>query len=441
MKVTFIMPCVGRKSGKTYVRTWQMEPLVIAVLSALTPKTIERRFFDDRIEEIDFDEPTDIAAITVETYTARRSYQIAAAFRKRGVAVVLGGFHVTLMPDEATPHADAVVIGEAEECWPRLLDEFAYGRLASRYTSVNRPDLRGLQPDRGIYGNRNYVNISLIESGRGCRYGCEFCSISSFFRGTFRTRPTEDVLHELGTLDRKRIVFFVDDNIAADPLQCRELFGAMIPLKIKWVGQVSIDIARNQELLALMKKSGCLGVLVGFESLEPGNLRTMRKGVNNQARDFSNCLELFRKYGLVVYGTFLFGYDHDTENTFRNTYRFVQKHRLFFAAFNHLVPFPGTPLYRRLEEEGRLLYDRWWLDPEYTFGKVAFRPRAMRAEQVSRLCLKYRKKVYAPFSILWRSLDLRSNCRTLSLALAYFTMNFLSGRDVKRRQDLPLGDR
>jgi len=441
MKVTFIMPRVGRKSGKTYVRTWQMEPLVIAVLSALTPETIERRFFDDRIEEIDFDEPTDIAAITVETYTARRSYQIAAAFRKRGVPVVLGGFHVTLMPDEASAHADAVVIGEAEESWPRLLADFASGRLASRYTSVNRPDLRGLQPDRGIYGNRDYVNISLIESGRGCRYGCEFCSISSFFRGTFRTRPTKDVVTELGTLDRKRIVFFVDDNIAADPLQCRELFSAMIPLNIKWVGQVSIDIARNEELLALMKKSGCLGVLVGFESLEPGNLRTMRKGVNNQARDFGNCLDLFRTYGLVVYGTFLFGYDHDTEDTFRNTYRFVQKHRLFFAAFNHLVPFPGTPLYRRLEEEGRLLYDRWWLDPEYTFGKVAFRPRAMSAEQVSRWCLKHRKKVYALLSILWRSLDLRSNCRTLPLALAYFTMNLLSGRDVKRRQDLPLGDR
>ncbi|MBN1760787.1 MAG: B12-binding domain-containing radical SAM protein [Chitinispirillaceae bacterium] len=441
MKVTFIMPRVGRKSGKTYVRTWQMEPLVIAVLSALTPETIERRFFDDRIEEIDFEEPTDIAAITVETYTARRSYQIAAAFRKRGVPVVLGGFHVTLMPDEASAHADAVVIGEAEESWPRLLADFASGRLASRYTSVTRPDLRGLQPDRGIYGNRDYVNISLIESGRGCRYGCEFCSISSFFRGTFRTRPTKDVVTELGTLDRKRIVFFVDDNIAADPLQCRELFGAMIPLNIKWVGQVSIDIARNQELLALMKKSGCLGVLVGFESLEPGNLRTMRKGVNNQARDFGNCLDLFRTYGLVVYGTFLFGYDHDTEDTFRKTYRFVQKHRLFFAAFNHLVPFPGTPLYRRLEEEGRLLYDRWWLDPEYTFGKVAFRPRAMSAEQVSRWCLKHRKKVYALLSILWRSLDLRSNCRTLPLALAYFTMNLLSGRDVKRRQDLPLGDR
>ncbi len=439
MKVTFIMPCVGKKPGRQYVKTWQMEPLVIAVLSSLTPPDVERVFYDDRLETIPYDDTTDLVAITVETYTARRSYQIAAEYRKRGVPVVMGGFHVTLMPEEALEHADAIVVGEAEELWPKLLDDFKNEKLQKRYWADHRPDLKGIFPDRSIYTEKKYTNITLVETGRGCRFACEFCSIASFFNHSFSYRPPEDVITELDSLQSSNIVFFVDDNIAADNDRLKTLLTGMREKNIKWVGQVSINVAKDEKLVDLMKKSGCLGILIGFESMEKGNLKSMGKGVNNSAQDYNRALSIFRRFGLVIYGTFIFGYDYDTRDTFRRTYAFAQKHRFFFTAFNHVVPFPGTPLYKRLENEKKLIYNRWWLEDGYHFGDLAFRSKGLQPSEISALCLKYRKKMYSLPSIIRRGLDFHCNCRTPYLATAFFALNALSGKDVSRRQGLPLG--
>ena len=439
MKVTFIFPCIGRHTtGQSYLKGWSMEPLAIAVLSALTPAHIERTFYDDRIEQIPFDEPTDLVAISVETYTARRAYQIAAEYRKRAVPVVVGGFHPSFMPEEAMQNADAVVVGEAENIWPQVLEDCSNGQLQKKYQADKKPVLDNLQVDRSIYADKKYLKLSLVETGRGCNFSCEFCSITSFFQHSHRSRPIKEVIAELQTL-HNRHVFFVDDNIGADIDHAKKLFQALIPLKIRWTSQMSINIANDEAALALMKKSGCVGVLIGFESLDARSLNRIGKTVNHGGVDYSARLARLRKHGISVYGTFIFGYDTDTEQSFQTTLDFARQEKIFLAAFNHLVPFPGTALYTRLQSEGKLLDEQWWLSPSYRFGDVAFQPEKMTPEQLARLCFSYRRQFYSLASILQRSLDFQANCRSLYMDRLYFSQNIFNGSEVRKRQGLPLG--
>jgi len=440
MKVTFIVPAVGRKKGIPYVRTWQMEPLAIAMLSALTPPGIEKRFFDDRLETIDYDEPTDLVALSVETFTAQRAYQIAARYRARKIPVVMGGFHPTLVPEDALEHADAIVMGEAEETWPQLLSDFSAGKLQRRYQQQGRPSLAGCFPDRSIYRDKTYQPIGLVETARGCTFNCDFCSITKFYKRSHRQRPVADVVKEVAGLGQ-RYIFFTDDNIGVNRERFRELLTALVPLKIFWSAQVSIDIAKDDDLLRLMRQSGCICILIGFETLNPAVLEQMDKSVNGQAEIYEAAGRAFRKYGIGIYGTFVFGYDDDGPESFQKTLEFAQRHGFFFTAFNHLVPFPGTPLYERLQREGRLLHAKWWLSKEYRFGDVAFRVKGMSEQQLAALCYQFRQRFYGPLSILKRLKNWRANGRSLRRLFLFVSLNLLSRNDVAGRQQLPLGER
>ncbi len=438
MKVTFILPSVGRVAGEPYPRGWQMEPLSMATLSALTPPELDRAFYDDRLDEIPYDEPTDLVALNAETYTAQRAYQIADRFRRRGVPVVLGGFHPTLVPDEAAGHADAILTGESEDVWPELLADRSCGTLKPRYASPRRPELGNIQPDRSIYQGKDYLGLSLVETARGCPHECEFCSIARFYQRSYTSRPIEAVVEEIRSLP-DRTVFFVDDNFGADRQRAAQLLEALIPLRIRWACQMSLDVASDPVLLDLMQRSGCTMALVGFESLDEETVATMHKRVNAGGLPYGEAIRRLRRHGVSVYGTLVFGYDNDTEASFEHAYRFVLQNKLFLAAFNHLVPFPGTAVFERLAREGRLLDDRWWLSEEYRFGDVAFRPAQMSAERLAELCFLYRRKFYGLGSILRRGFDLRANCRGAFKALVYWTSNIGSRREVGRRQGLPLG--
>src|SRR5438093_379946 len=226
MRVTLIHPCIGRHRGdRSYIRTWQMEPLPAATLAGLTPKGIEVRFYDDRMEAIPFDETTDLVALSVETYTARRAYQIASEYRKRRVPVVMGGFHATLCPEEVARYAEAVVCGEAERTWPEVLDDARHGRLQKLYRQQGRPSLAGLKPDRSIFLGKRYLPIGLVEAGRGCHFKCEFCAVQTVFGSTQTRRPVDEILAELETLkDHRKLFFFVDDNITSNLAQAKEFF-------------------------------------------------------------------------------------------------------------------------------------------------------------------------------------------------------------------------
>jgi radical SAM superfamily enzyme YgiQ (UPF0313 family) len=438
VKVTFIMPAVGLKAGCPYVRTWQMEPLAIATLSALTPSNIEKRFFDDRLEDIDYDESTDLVALSVETFTARRAYQIAARYRQKGVPVVMGGFHPTLAPDDSLEHADAIVMGEAENTWPQLLSDFSAGTMKPRYERGTRPSLEHRFPDRSIYRDKTYQPIALVETARGCRFKCEFCSVTQFFNQSHQQRPVADVVKEVSELGR-RYIFFTDDNIGVNKERFRELLTSLVPLKISWAAQVSIDIARDADLLRLMRRSGCVCVLIGFETLNPAVLSQMDKAVNAQGEIYESACAAFRKHSIGIYGTFIFGYDNDGQESFQKTFEFAKRHGFFFTAFNHLVPFPGTPLYDRLKREGRLLHDKWWLSKDYRFGDVAFRVKGMSERQLVEMCYRFRQRFYGPGSIIRRMTNWRTNCRSLRRLFLYVSLNLLSRNDVAGRQQLPLG--
>ena len=217
MKLTLVHPAIGRKPGVNYMRSWQMEPLPIASLAGLTPKGVEISFYDDRMEAIDFDKPADLVAIPVETYTAKRAYQIASEFRARKVPVVMGGFHATLAPKEVGKYAEAIVIGEAENLWHRVIDDARSGRLQPVYKSNEQPDMADVRYDRSVFAGKNYLPIGLIETGRGCKFPCDFCAIQTFFDRTARHRPIEAIYEDLAALkDKTKLFFFVDDNFAAD---------------------------------------------------------------------------------------------------------------------------------------------------------------------------------------------------------------------------------
>jgi radical SAM superfamily enzyme YgiQ (UPF0313 family) len=441
MRLTIIHPCIGRRRDeRNYVRTWQMEPLPAATLAGLTPRDVDVRFYDDRMETIPFDEATDLVAMSVETYTAKRAYQIATEYRRRGVPVVMGGFHPSLCPDEVAQYAEAVVTGEAEELWPRVVDDARHGRLEKFYRAKGRTSLKGLRPDRSIFRGKRYLPIGLVEAGRGCHFKCDFCAVQTVFNSSQTRRPADEIVSEIASIRKgRKLFFFVDDNITSNFAQAKDFLRELIPLGIRWVGQASINAAHDEEFLDLLVRSGCQGVLIGFESLNPANLAAMNKSFNTARGGFSTALENLRRHQIRVYGTFVFGYDHDTPESFDRTVEFAEEHAFYIAAFNHLTPFPGTPLYRRLLDEGRLLYEAWWLDDHYKYNFIPFQPNGMAPEDLRQGCLSARRQFYSWPSIFRRGLD-SVNRSNGFMWRNFYLINQMHRGDVSLRDDYPLGD-
>lgn len=440
-KVTIIHPCVGRYPGmKKYIRTWKMEPIPAAMVAALLPDDVSVAFYDDRFEVIPYDDPTDIVTISVETYTARRAYQIASEFRKRGVPVVMGGFHATLCPEEVGQYCESLVVGEAEATLPQVIEDYRNGPPRRVYKAESRPPMV-TTPNRAIFqGKRGYLPIRLVEFARGCRFKCDFCAIQSYFDATHNHRHVEAVVEEVKRVRRfGQMIFFIDDNITSNIDAAKELMRALIPLKIRWVSQSAINVAYDAEALDLMKRSGCQGVLVGFESLHEGTLKQMNKGFNLMKGGPREALANFRKFGLRIYGTFIFGYDHDTVDTFATSLNFAKEEGMFIAAFNHITPFPGTPLYGRMKSEGRLIYDAWWLDERYRYNMIPFQPAGMSPEELAAGCVKARKDFYAWSSIFQRAAK-RVNYRDPFMLANFIAINAMHQFDVAGRNGLPLGD-
>lgn len=440
MRITIIHPAIGHRVGEKYIRSWQMEPLPAAVIAGLTPKDIDIRFYDDRMELIPFDEKTDAVVMSIETYTAKRAYQIATEYRKRQVPVIFGGFHATLLPEEVEQYAESVVIGEAEYIWQEVIDDLRHDTLQKRYQSGRRPDLRDIRVDRSIFSGKQYLPIGLVETGRGCRFPCDFCAIQTFFERSHRQRPFDKIMAEIRELkDRNKVFFFVDDNFAGNIKTAKPLLKELSSLNIRWITQMSINAAHDEEFLSLLSKSGCTGVLIGFESLNPDNLRSMKKNFNMMKSGYEGAIRNLQKYNIRIYATFVFGYDHDDQKSFADSVDFAIEQRFYIAAFNHLTPFPGTALYQRLQMENRLRYEAWWLDDAYRYNEVPFWTRKLQPEDITQLCVQSRKRFYSVSSIVKRGLA-SINRGDGFMFRNFFPINFMHSTEINKRNGYPLGD-
>jgi len=433
MKIILIKSNMHKEKSKGV-----MQPLFAAALLALTPDDIEVKLYDDRIEDIPFDEYTDMVAISIETFCAKRSYEIASEYKKRGVKVVAGGFHPTILPDETSEYVDSVVIGDAENVWPEIICDLKEGKLKKLYSSENNTSDIEPKFDRRIFLNKSYGPIELVQWGRGCPYNCDFCSIKAFYKSKQTCRSIDSVCKEIEGLKYKT-VFFVDDNLYHNREKFVLFLKEITSLKIKWTCQISIDVAKDDALLKLMKDSGCFLVLIGIESFNADNLKLMNKQWSTSGMNIEAAIKKFHDFGMMVYGTFIFGYDYDSSDSFKYAVDFAIKHKFFIANFNPLYPMPGTALYDRLKSENRLLYEKWWLDPEFYYGKSMFKPKSMTSDELEKYCFEAKKEFNSWQSILLRGLNPLVSLKSLNNLMLYFYINSANRREIFSKQGKILG--
>lgn len=386
------------------------------MVAALTPPEVEVSLTDENVTVIDFQKETDLVGITALTVTAPRAYEIADTFRARGVKVVLGGIHPSVLPEEARQHADAIVIGEAESVWPKVIEDFKANKLQGVYQQLERPSLAGLPiPRRDLFAKGAYYVRNTLSTTRGCPYSCAFCTVTSFFGHTYRCRPVEEVLKEIETLNQRKLIGFVDDNVVGNLKFAKELFRALIPYKIKWVAQASVTIARDDELLKLAVASGCIALLIGFETLSPANLAAVGKKVNI-VDEYETVIKKIHSHGIAIHGFFILGLDEDDESVFERTLHFAQKMRLESAQFAWPVPYPGTALCESLDKTGRVVTKDW---SRYE-SNLVFEPKLMSREMLQQRRDWVWRKFYSLPSI-WRRVGLaRRNLIALWVINLYY---------------------
>ena len=380
-------------------------PLSIPTLAALTPPEHDVRVFDENVETIDYSWDADLAGITVRTMFAERAYAISRAYRKRGTKTVLGGIHPSMCTAEAAQQCDSVVVGEAEPVWHTLLRDVQQGKLKAIYRSDQVADLSACPtPVRSMLARKRYLS-DVVQTTKGCPFDCEFCSVHAFDGQRIRNKSVAQVLQELEDIKRsspryktKNAVFFTDDNIIANRRFAGELFLALRPYNINWMCQASMNISTEDELLGLMRDSGCGAVFIGFESTSDDNLARMHKGINRRY-NYVEAIQRIQSHGILVHGSFVVGYDFDLQSTFDELIGFIQESKLLVPIINILTPFPGTRLFERLEEEGRILHTDWC---RYDTKHVVFRPTQMSPEELFEGYKRIVRAVYSPDAILER---------------------------------------
>ena len=380
-----------------WVRHFQLPSHSLQQVAAVTPPQWQVTLADEIHDQVPFDGDFDLVGITAMTHQATRAYEIAGRFRAKGVKVIMGGIHPTVLPEEALGHADAVVIGEAEPVMERLLDDFLSGRLASVYRApIPEEDLLVVpRPRREILAGKRYLTNQTVQASRGCPYDCSFCTVTPYFGNRFRYRDPEDILAEIRSFKRKLVVF-LDDNLLGDPARVRPLLEGMCGLGVRWGAQTNLRFAEDRQFLDLVRRSGCIGLFVGIESVTGANSRLAKSGGWDGQPDL---MKRIRDAGIILETSIIFGFDDHDEGIFEETLRFVEECAPSVPTFHILTPYPGTALFRQFETEGRLLHREW---DRYNHAEVVYRPKLMTPERLYRGWVEARREAYSWSAIISR---------------------------------------
>jgi len=402
MKVALLSPKgpLYRNRGGIFKQSLRYQPLTLTTLAALAPPELDITFalYDEGIEDIPLDLDADLVGLTVITGCAPRSYELARHYRSRGIKVVLGGPHVTLLPDEAAQNADAICVGYAEEAWPALLRDFTQGQMRPRYNQGHDFKLTNLPfPRRDLLNGRRYLTQAVFEATRACAHDCEFCVVPTAWGRRQFQKPVEHVVDDIRRVGKRRIIF-IDLNLISDRAYAGELFEALIRLKIRWFGLATSLLGRDRKLMELAARSGCAGLLIGFESICESSLGDARKKFNDPSR-YRALVNDLHALDISIQGCFVFGHDHDTVEVFDQTVQFCVDAGIDLPRFAILTPFPGTPLHQRLDKDGRILTKSWDL---YDGQHVVFRPAKMTPRELQIGHEKAWRDVYSVSSITRR---------------------------------------
>jgi len=439
MKILLISPERERKKEEAFL--FRLSFLNLPYIAAVTPPGVEVKILDEAFEKINFEEKVDLVGITAQTPVAPRAYQIAEEFRKRGTPVVMGGVHASMLPQEALQHVDAVIVGEAEEVWPDLIEDLRRGQMRRIYVGsefINPSQLP--LPRRDLLNEKFYFPLKLIETTRGCPHHCDFCGVSKFFGFRYRNRPLSEIERELKTLFQKgevmspilkkilslfskdlpyflkrRLLYIIDSNVAGDKRLCLDLLSLLKEFDLLWYGHAPVSIAFDQKLLEGFAHSGCIAINIGFESFSTKNLNAMGKGFNQPSR-YAEAVERIHEQGIGIMGTFIVGLDDDDPGVFQRIIDFCIDSKLDWALTFIMAPYPGTDSFLRLEKEGRIFCRDW---EKYDSLNAVYQPLWMSVEELEKGTRRVWKEVFSTPSIYKRILK-----RPWVHPLFYLVMNW-----------------
>jgi radical SAM superfamily enzyme YgiQ (UPF0313 family) len=424
MKILLISPERKRKKEEAFL--FRLSFLNLPYVAAVTPPDVEVKIIDEAFEEINFDEKVDLVGITGQTPVIPRAYQIAEEFRKRGVPVVMGGVHASMLPEEALQHVDAVVVGEGEEIWPEVIADLRKRQLGRIYAAGEFVDPSILPlPRRDLLNEKFYFPLKLLETTRGCPHRCDFCGVSKFFGFRYRNRPISEIDRELKTLFQKgpvmtpalkkilsllsrdlpyflkrRLLYIIDSNVAGDRRFCLDLISLLKEYDLLWWGHAPVSVAFDHQLLEGFSQSGCIALNIGFESFSTKNLSAMGKGFNQPSR-YAEAVKRIHDQGIGIMGTFIVGLDDDDPGVFQRTIDFCTHERLDWALTFIMAPYPGTESFKRLEKQGRIFCRDW---EKYDSLNAVFHPLLMSVEELEKGMRRVWKEVFSLSSIYKRIL-------------------------------------
>ena len=375
-----------------------MQQLALFIIEGLTPKKHQVKIVEEEYMHLNLDEECDLVGISCMTSNANRAYHLATEFKKRGKTVILGGVHPTILPDEALKYADSIVIGEAEGVWETLLEDFQNNRLQRSYHNAT-PDIKTYVPKNfSSLKSKRLFNVIPIMTTRGCPYNCEFCCVTNLYGKQIRHVPIENVVRDIKESKSKNFMF-LDDNIIGDTRYAKELFQAIKPLNISWVGQASISFVKDTELMKLAAESGCNALFFGLESVSKIQIMQMRKSIKDLS-DLEDAIQKIKKFKIIFHASMIFGFDNDTKEIFQETYDFLMKNKIGTVSFNILTPYPGTKVYDDFKAAGRLLTDDW---KYYDHNTVVFKPINMTPWELQKGKTEIKSKFYSLSSFIKRA--------------------------------------